>query len=272
MSKIIKQIEFIKDKEIDSLINLTLDGNYIGNIDNFIKEKFYKEGNLYRIIIGFPQENNLYMSEKFVYNVTKYTNEFPIIIDKVKNFFNLISVRYNIVTINKENYLIYKNYNEVTLKDYLEIIDNSEQDSYKNQKIKDDVKKVIGFSWLMCIKNGAYSGVGGFENNILIKPYNSIVTNIKEYNSPVFLYSINDKKYGLKLSDTSLNIPENALNKWFDGSLEEFYKVVKSMIQGIEADFMRSKILDIVNEYNNDYVVWVNAVYERFRFIKNLKF
>ena len=67
-----------------------------------------------------------------------------------------------------------------------------------------------------------------------------------------------------------MDVPKNVLNKWFDGSLEVFYKEVKNLIRGIDADDLRSKLIDIVNFYNNDYVSWVNVVYERFRYIRDL--
>jgi endonuclease III-like uncharacterized protein len=95
-----------------------------------------------------------------------------------------------------------------------------------------------------------------------------VITKFEEFDSILYLYSINEKSY--YYNNKKMDVPKNVLNKWFDGSLEVFYKEVKNLIRGIDADDLRSKLIDIVNFYNNDYVSWVNVVYERFRYIRDL--
>lgn len=245
--------QFNSVKELNDSDNIYLDYKYIGSLDKIIIDKQYNENNKLESVI---------LNNSCKYKVFPYKNELPLILDLIKKYFYISRTKYDIVYIDKSLYYIFENDNSISLSYYLSKLGKCE-----NYNIKESVKRILAFNWLMCIKNG-YSLM--FEDDIIIKSDNKMVSKIEECDSLLYCYSYNENDFVIVKNGKS-DIPKNALNKWFDGSLEEFYKVVKSMIQGIEADFMRSKILDIVNEYNNDYVVWVNAVYERFRFIKNLK-
>jgi hypothetical protein len=250
-----KQIENVK--EIDSLLKLNSEGNYLGSIDKLIIPGSESEDKI--IISGSESEVHL------VYNKREFKNEFPLIIDCVKPYFNIINTGYNVVLINNEKYLIYKHNNEMILSEYTNKI-NYKFDSYKNIKLKNDIKKIIIFNWLMCIANGTYAD---FEQRVLVKNLNPLI-NLEECDSVLYLYTFNEKNCSINLDDKSLSIPQTTLNRWFDGSLENFYTETKNLIRGMDADSLKSKLSDIVNYYNNDYISWVNAVFERFRFVKNL--
>lgn len=200
-----------------------------------------------------------------IYNVKPFTNEFPLILDEVKKYFYLIKTRYVLSNIKNKTYLIYKNENEFKLNDI-----KDKQFLFDNFCIYENVKRIILFNWIMNVKYG-YSL--SFENNILIKTSNPLITKLEECKSILYVYTCNETDFTFNEQSAwnrNFEVPKNMLNKWFKGSLEEFYKEAKNLIGGMDADLFRSKFSDIVNYYNNDYISWVNVAYERFRFIKNL--
>jgi hypothetical protein len=194
------------------------------------------------------------------YNIIPFVNEFPLILDEIKKYFYLIRTGYKpMINHNHEIYLMYKNENIISV-NFDKLI------SIKNSYFYESVRRIFVFNWIMAIKGG-YSI--GFENNILVKTSNPLITKIEECDYILHVYTRNETDFNFE-SERNFEVPKNMLNKWFKGSLEEFYKEAKTLIMGMDADVFRSKFSDIVNYYNNNYISWVNVAYERFRFVKNL--
>lgn len=224
----------------------TFNNTNIGNIDKYINEKFYNDGKLFRIELNI--QNNL------VINVSKYKNEFTFIINECKEFFHIEKTNYNIVLIDNIPYLAYKNLNNVSLNEYLQHTD------VKNKLSCLEIQRIFIFNWLMCVNNN-------FENKIYVFPSEKVypIADVKNTDDVYFL-TINEKSY--KIDSFKSKISENILNKWFKNSEDFFNENVRRMIKFIDPNFLRRELIKIVNKHNNDYVYWVNSVYEK---ILNLK-
>jgi hypothetical protein len=236
-------------KECIDISNIKGDGTYIGNIDTLIIDTNYcndKPSKIAKIKLN---------NGKF-YNCYKFHNCLPLIVDLVKKYFLIFKNYYNIVLINKEKYIIYEYEYEILLSDYLS----------KNDKVSfltmDNIKRIIAFNWLMCIKR--FSNI---QDKIYVKSGIRHLTNVKEC-SLVMLITKPEKNYHWDVNNHNADISQNMLNQWFGGKLENFYSIVKEIIKGIDIKYFRSDIAKIINTYDNDYIFWSNAVIERLRFIK----
>jgi hypothetical protein len=244
------QIENIK--ECNSIKDIIQTGHYIGSIDKIIDEIIYKNNEIDKFKINM----NLYDDDKLAYNVFKYKNEIPLIVDSMKKYFSLIKNNYVIANIKNERYLIYRSHNHISVEDYLKV------NSIKY--IIDSVRDIFAFNWFMCVKNGVCLS---YEKNIKIRTFNPLITNIGECTLSLLPYTIGETGY---ISDINKDIiSPTILNKWFDGKLETFYKVARRLLEGIDADAFRNYLEEIINFYNKDYISWVNNVYNRVKFIKS---
>jgi hypothetical protein len=203
------------------------------------------------------------------YNIIPFVNEFLLILDDIKKYFYLIRTGYKpMINDNNEIYLMYKNENIISV-NFDKLI------SIKNSYFYESVRRIFVFNWIMAVKGG-YSI--GFENNILVKTSNPLITKIEECDYILYVYTHNENGFNFE-SERNFEVPKNMLNKWFKPKgirnqgkkpLDEFYKEAKNLIMEMDADVFRSKFSDIVNYYNPNYNNWVNVAYERFKFIKNL--
>lgn len=240
-------------KCISSFLNI---GHFIGEIEDYISEKIYDEdNNLIHINLNKRFEIQDNFPEK--YNIVNYTNEVPLILDSIKKYFYLGKNNYILVTIKGVKYIINKNYNQISIKDYISLNDS--------KNIEHLIRKIFAFNWIMCVKNGMCLS---YEKNILVKSLNPLVTRVNECSTSLILYTIGESGY---ISDISKDvISTTILNKWFDGKIEIFYKVARNLLEGIDIDFFRNRFVEIINFYNKDYIGWSNSVYERLRFIKGV--
>lgn len=221
---------------------LNFDNSDFGCIDEYISEKIYNEKNkLYKVKLNIQND--------IILNVVKYKNAFPLIISDVKKYFKIPRVYYNIVTINGVKYLAYENLNNISFKDYTKNI------NLKNEKfLRYQLQDIFAFNWLMCINSN-------YENNICVFPntYTPFVIDTKNSKNILFK-SVNEKSF--KFNTYNHEISKNILDKWFNGSLEEFQSVVKSLVNELDPDNLRIEITKIVNKYDNNFVSWINPIFE----------
>jgi hypothetical protein len=261
------------DRLCESISSFVDYGHYIGNLDKLINEnqiiKVIENQEILRLKISksqsiknlfdnqpnYPEFRSFLEPNETLYNVIKYTNAIPLILDTIKKIFYISRCDYIVGEIKDKKYLIYKNYNEVSLNDYLK---RNGKDNVSRQ-----VQSIFIFNWLMCVKNGL---TPAYENNIYIKSINPFITDIIECSDCLQAFSINENNF---LYDTEREISSGILTKWFDGNLEKFYKMSKSFLEGINIENFRYRFRDVVNFYDNDYIPWVNSVYDRMNFIKN---
>jgi hypothetical protein len=228
------------------------DGNFVGSIDKYIKEKIYDENNKLIKIININNDS---------FNLLLMTNELPLILDSIKPYFYLIKTKYNIVLIENVKYLMYECENEITLSKYM----SSKND---NCFLMENVRRRIVFNWLMCIKKCSKSY---YEENIYIKTYNPLITRVEECSNLLKFFTINENDYYTDILKNS-EIPKSVLDEWFNGSYEIFYSYVQELLKGIDVNILRSKISNIIGFYNGEYAYWLNSVYDRILNAKNLNF
>jgi hypothetical protein len=220
-----------------------------GDIDKFIAEKFINDNrDLYKLRLK-SENKNLYV------NVFKYKNDFPLILDEIKKYFPVYKTNYAIVNIEGEKYLAYKSTNSIPLKEYLEHT-NIERSTKKR-----DIQRIFIFNYIMCVNSN-------FENKIYVFPYdeNDILVDIR-YCDCIMLKCVNEKSFK---QDSSNEISKRILKEFFDGSIENFYKLAYEMVKGIDNDKLKWELEKIVSKYDDNYVYWINAVYIKFQEIKNL--
>lgn len=220
----------------------SFNGENVGEINQYIKLKhFTNENKLYRLELNI--QNNLTI------NVVKYKNLFPLIINEIKPIFSILNVRYNIVLIDGIKYLAYKNYNNIPLEEYVK------ESNYKNSLAHLDLQRLFVFNWLMCLGSN-------YENNIYVFPNsnNPHLINVKK-STNVFFISI--KEHSFKYLSTDCIISRHIIKEYFNNSEEQFYKIAKNMVRDIDINALRQEMNKIVNKYDNDFIGWVNVVYDR---------
>jgi hypothetical protein len=221
------------------------DNKYIGEIKQYIKRPIYNEK-------GKLEKLELNIQDNLIVNVINYKNNFTFIINECKNIFNIIETNYNIVSINDKPYLIYKNYNDIPLKN-ITITDFS--NLYRLQK-------VFVFNWLMCINCN-------FENKIRVLPdfHNYEVCDIRN-STNLFFKTVGEKSF--KKDNYEDILPRHIIKKYFNDSVENFYEIVKIMLKDIDVDSLKNKLIKLCKENGEDYIYWVNTVYKHLLNLKNL--
>jgi hypothetical protein len=228
-------------------------GSDLGDISKYVKIRYYDEKHkkLFKVRVETR-------SEDLLINLVEFKNELPLIIDRIKKVFSICPTNYNIVKIDDIKYLSFMNFNDVNFKDYK--INNL------NRKwcYEDNIRKIIIFNWLMCIKNLDIT----LENRIYVRPYNFsfCIDPLKCRN--VLLLSTSENDF-YPILNTKAEIPTSTVKEWFKGSIDFFYEVVSDVLQEIDVDILRSTLTEIINKYNNDYMPWLNSVYNR---ITNAKY
>ncbi len=221
---------------------LNFDNTDFGCIDEYVSKKFWNEKNkLYKVKLNIQND--------IIINVFKYKNSFPLIISEVKKYFKIPRVYYNIVTIDNIKYLAYENINNISFKEYTKSI------NLKNEKfLKYQLQDIFAFNWLMCIKSN-------YENNIYVFPnsFTPFIIDTKNSKNILFKY-INEKSF--KFNTQNHEISQSILDKYFNGSLEEFQSVVKAIVNELDPDNLRIEITKIVNKYDNNFVSWINPIFE----------
>ncbi len=242
-------------KEINDKTYLIFNGDYVGKLDNKISNKIFldstnSENKLTKI--SFIDNEGVY------YNVQKFTNELPLIIDKIKSYFYLINTRYNIGEIDNVKYLYYEYSNEIPFSQF-------KDENKENFFVISNMRRIIIFQYLMCIKPLNCS----IENNIFVRSNNPLITRPQECNFLLHFYTVNENDYFMDLNK-GFEIPNTLINTWFDGDINIFNECISQSLKGIDANVLRNKLSDIVKFYNDDYKYWINSVYNRVLNFKNI--
>jgi hypothetical protein len=216
------------------------DGSNVGNIDELIKTKNYKNGKLHSIELKI---------DDLVLGVKKYKTPFAFILNEAKKIFNVSFVDYNLVTIEDVVYLAYKYNNSVNLQEY------HENNDFKGKLRHVYLQRAFVFNWLMFVNSN-------YENKIHVVPRkycNDISVNTINSEAVTFV-TIGEKSF--KFKDTKYTISNNVIDEWFDGSKEIFHDMVLKMIKPIDPELLRIELLKIVKKYDERYISWVNIVYK----------
>lgn len=212
----------------------------VGEISQYIIERFYNEkGDLDKV--------KLNIQDNIIINIYKYKNDFPLIINEVKKLFRTSNITtYNIVKIDGVKYLAYENLNNIPLKEY-----NIDSGFFVRQIIKN----TICLNHLLCINSN-------YDNKLFVFPthFNPFLIDVKN-SKYVVLKSIKEKSF--KYDIMTHEIYKSILDKWFDGSVEEFMKICKNIANEMNPNVLRQEMLSICRKYNDDYVSWVNSVYNK---------
>lgn len=218
----------------------------VGDITQYVQKRYWNGKKLCKVDLNIQNDITL--------NLIKYKNCFPLIINEVKYFLNIYKTRYNIVTIDNDKFLAYQNLNQVPLKDYL-----------KTNKIKYmdliTLQKIFAFNWLMCINQN-------FENKIFLNPGCDVYkfTDIR-FAETIFFETVNEKSFRFEIIEQYPSV--QVLDEWFDGSVETFLEIAKTIVKPINPTLFKIELLKLVRKYDDNYVSWVNCVYQRISNLKN---
>jgi hypothetical protein len=221
------------------MVFLDFYGNkFVGNIDKFITDKFYKDNHkLYRVTIQDQREH-------YIYSVFKYKTAFPLILDEVKNLFKGIpSLNYIKVSIkdNPENenspeteYLMCRHLPCKPLTEY----------KYPTNL---SIQLTFAFYWLMCIPETFESKIFVFPNNM-----DNIYINNDRFSQ------MNEQNFILK--DKRCEPSEHIIDKWFEGKRENFDLTLQILLNDVDPNLLRIQMLKIVKKYDEKYITWVTQV------------
>lgn len=218
------------------------DGSNVGQLDNFIKFKNYKNSKLYSIEILPPDSK-----ETTILCVKKYKNAFVFIINEVRKIFNVSYVKYNLGVIDNELYLIYQN--NVSLEEYTKF------NNFKGKIRHVYLQRAFAFNWLMSLNNN-------YENKIVVIPRQYCDNNMVDIinSESVTFVTVNEKSFNR--DESKYSISKNIIENWFDGSYEVFDDVVRKLVNPIDVNLLRIELLKIVHKYDDSYIYWVNIVFK----------
>lgn len=166
---------------------------------------------------------------------------------KLKKYFRVPSLDYNIATIEGVKYLLYESLNNISLKDYKVNINTG--------LVKYKIQQIMAVNYLLCIKSNYENKIYVFSNH-----FNPNIIDIENAEDVVFKI-IKEKSF--KFDIINHEISKSILDKWFDGSLENFRKIVKILANDINPEPFKQEMLKICKNYGNDYVYWTNSVYNK---------
>lgn len=229
---------------MDSII-LFFDGTYVGDIDKYIIQKYYKKDKLYEVHLNIQDNLKLHLIK---------LNKFVLILNEVKDKFFISKIYHNIVSIYGEEYIAYEKLDIVPLLDYIKNKD------INGKLLKLNLQKVFVFNWLMCINNN-------LENKVYTFPDRSI-DNISDTKTSekVHFITINEKSF--KYTPEECEVSRTIIKKYFSDSDEKFDKLAKLMLRDVNPTKFKIELLRIVKKYDESYIPWVNSVYQR---LMNLK-
>lgn len=223
----------------------------IGNIEKYIEERFYNNKNeLCKL--------RLSIQRNLIINIYKFKNKLPLIINNFKEHFNISKIYYNIVTIDNIKYYAYRNNNNIPLQEYLLTNDIKYKLPYYQ------IRNNLAFNWLMCLNLN-------YEKNLYVFANNSdpFITDMKTTKNIIVKF-INEKSF--KTNTDNHVISKSILDKYFNGSEEEFRDVVKDLVDEVDPDIFRSKVKEIIEEIDPQFLTWLNSVYKNIVFAKQFNY
>ena len=227
-------------------MNYRFDNSYIGPIDDDICEKIGKYDNTGKL-------KQIRLKNGLLLNVTKYVNNFTLILEDIKPVFEVLKTKYHIANVDGTDYLIYKSYNSVKLSEY-----HKSNKNFKRTLAYYDLQRTFVFNWLMCLNVN--------ESKIYVFPSFDKFEVVDVLKSDyVFFKIINEKSF---ICDAKNNYPTKTLiDKWFDGSYEKFFDLATLMTKDINPSSLKILMNKIIIKYDSkntkNYEAWINAVQER---------
>jgi hypothetical protein len=251
---------------------------FVGNIDEFIIERFYN--NDHKLCeVKIKDENN----DEYTFSVFKYENGFPLILDEVKKLFDGIkSLNYIKVSITTDPTIKNSSIDEYLMYRHLESTPLHEHELKPNFRIDLRLQNVFVFNWLMGITNYNENKIFAFKRKF-ITDSNSNDVSYATVNEKRCNILTEEKIYNLssstKIRDEFANYPpsKHILDKWFGGGgrgpgtrEENFYRIAKNLVINIDPTLLKIKMLKIVKMYDESFKTWVDFVFDRVRNIKDV--
>jgi hypothetical protein len=211
---------------------ITWDNSYIGEINSLVKES--KEDSKSIIVELKFEEFNIETAILF-----NFESFIPLICEEFKDLFKLRRSGKHIVKYQNKHMLMSKFDAQINLKEYMKI--NNIKTKNLPQYIINEVQKFIAFRWLICLKN--------------IKE-NSLNIVFDKLNSPYIVsFFENEINYNSKTT-------KRLIDDWFE-NLENFYQVVKSLIDNRDISLLRFEIQKIIEKYDKNLIGWSNVIFNR---------
>jgi len=232
---------------------LCFDGSNLGDVDAYLISKLSGKNGIEKITIK-TQNTKL---PPLILRVYRYNREIPLILDEIKHKFNIYRTKYHLLNIEGNKYIGHLCFNEITLDEY--IIDT--KNKVWNVSLKYEIQKIFAFNWIMCVTANS-------DNRIYVRGLNPLEPDTKNA-SVVYPFTCNERAYSYDI--TSCDISEKMIERWFDGSRELFYTLIKKMMERINSiDEFKSDFEIVVKKYNTSLNSWVNIVYNRMMSVQYL--
>jgi hypothetical protein len=225
--------------------------NFNGSFIDCIEESNIKE----KLFDDDKRLNRIQLVNNSYLNVYPFNNEFPLILDSVKRYFNVFPTLYNVGIIDNKKYLLSPYKNDISLEEYV-----TYRRTAKNESNIHDIRNIFVFNWIMCVKN---------SYDIYVRPFSSVdFLDTKKCDSVIF-FSKGEKTF--HYFEEKSDVPKLIISEWFDKSVELFYEYAINMIKNIDCDKFRFEITKIILGYKNqEYLSWLNVVYNRIRNIHQM--
>ena len=211
---------------------ITWDNTYIEEIDHILSNIVEDKNKIYASIkINESSNENIILYE--------FNGFIPLICEEFKSIFNLRKTGKHIVKYKSKFMLMVRNTRQVSLKDCIE--NEFLKPNGLPDYLKEEVKKMIAFRWIFCLKN----------NNE--KCFNLV------YDPITPPYIINDCEDGLNYK---VKISQRLIDDWF-GDTEKFHDLIRSMICDRDVSLIRMQIQKIIEKYDKNLISWANVIYNR---------
>lgn len=219
---------------------LSFDNTYIGDISDFLEKKndteYYQE-----VINGFLiMKLNLASGKQMMIVVDDFDTRY-LIAEKLKSYFNLLSIGFHTAYIGDKKFLISEyEYNILFSEKY-------KDDNYvhmdPNQVYVKELRKCFAFQWIMHLHDIS-------EERILIRK-------MKYFSSSLPKESFYPTSCNERYVCTNKQIPLNKkfIDKWYKGHYN-FYHTIYKLFEGRSRDKIASDIRDIILKIDKNYISW----------------
>lgn len=240
---------------------LPWDGTHIGDITNDIDIFKGEDAN----------QSTLATYKDTTILVLKFKNNFPLIVDELKDVFGLTRMFYHRCTINNTEYIIGRQWNcNTTLQDYDK---NENHYGEETPLFMLEIRRIYAFRAVFFLSFNN-------DNSVYVKPLGKSLYNTTIKRNTALPISRIENSYSIvkqstqSPSNTSGGIskiihtpkrhglvPKRIIAKYFDNDEEMFYNEILKMRSEISAVDIKYKMLELIKKYEPDsYIDWVNAV------------
>lgn len=237
---------------MESIKLLKWDNSHLGDITPYLKSE------LTQIPINKYIHNDIKVIHEgdikyFPILIFNYKNiDIVLMINRLKVCLDVISTMYHQADINGKTYLISFDYNTLPLESY--------KDTTFKPAVLSMIKKCLAFEWIVSLK---YDMV---ERIIIRSPCTRGF-----FPEPFFANSQIPFLIGeVRPKPDDYIPPEKAvIKKWFGGSYEEFYKVIKEMMEGKSPEEIRFEVKELLLRYNPSMVHLTNTIFTNLAVAEN---